>query len=445
MKFVSTRGSESATLEEALVRGLAGDGGLYLPEELPPFDPADFDSAASLQETACILLRPFFSGSGLERELEAIAAETFSFPVPLRELPVTTGRARLLELFHGPTAAFKDIGARFLAACLSRLQQGAATPLTVLVATSGDTGGAVAAAFCGREGVRVAVLFPEGRVSERQRRQLTGFGGNVLSLSVRGSFDDCQALVKQSMSDARLRGRVRFSSANSINIGRLLPQCTYYAHAALEHHRLAGRRPGFVVPTGNLGNGLACILARRMGLPIGDILLATNANRLIPDWLAGAEWAPRASLPTLASAMDVGSPSNMERLLALAGGREAARTEIRARPVSDAEIERQIAEDFNAFGFATCPHTATATRAYRELDEQERSEQDWILVATAHPAKFERIVEPLIGEELALPESLATLLSRPEQSRSIDAELDAFAGALDAAGFLDAGAATGDK
>ena len=445
MRFDSTRGGESASLEEALARGLAGDGGLYLPQTLPRFDPANFDGAASLQETACILLRPFFSGSTLERELEAIAAETFSFPLPLRKLPVTTGRAWLLELFHGPTAAFKDVGARFLAACLSRLERGAGTPLTILVATSGDTGGAVAAAFSGREGVRVAVLFPEGRVSERQRRQLTGWGGNVLSLSVRGSFDDCQALVKQAMGDVRLRRRCRFSSANSINVGRLLPQCTYYAHAALAQFGETGRRPGFVIPTGNLGNGLACILARRMGLPIGDIVLATNANRLIPDWLAGADWAPRSSLPTLASAMDVGSPSNMERLLALAGSRDAVRAEIRARSVSDAEIERQIAEDFRAFALATCPHTATASRAYRELSEQERREQDWIIVATAHPAKFEAIVEPLIGEEPALPESLAALLSRPEQSRSIDADLGALADALDAAGFLDAGAATGDK
>lgn len=445
MKFASTRGGESASLDEALARGLAGDGGLYLPEALPRFETTDFAGSGSLAETAYRLLRPFFAGSRLEGELESIVAETFSFPVPLRELPVAGGRAWLLELFHGPTAAFKDVGARFLAACLSRLQQGAGTPLTILVATSGDTGGAVAAAFSGREAVRVAVLFPEGRVSERQRRQLTGWGGNVLSLSVRGSFDDCQALVKQAMSDARLRHRFRFSSANSINIGRLLPQCTYYAHAALGQYRRTGRKPGFVIPTGNLGNGLACILARRMGLPIGEIVLATNANRLIPDWLAGADWTARSSLPTLASAMDVGSPSNMERLFALAGGRAAVGAEIRANPVSDAEIQRQIAGDFHAFGFATCPHTATATRTYGRLNERERRAQDWIIVATAHPAKFEAIVEPLIGEPLALPESLATLLSRREQSLSIDAHLDALTGALDAAWFLDAGTATGDK
>lgn len=445
MKFVSTRKGETASLDEALARGLAGDGGLYLPEQLPRFKVDDFDGAETLAETASVLLRPFFTGSPLERELDAIVDETFSFPVPLRELPVTPGRAWLLELFHGPTAAFKDVGARFLAACLSRLERGAARPLTVLVATSGDTGGAVAAAFAGREGVRVAVLFPEGRVSERQRHQLTGWGGNVLSLAVDGSFDDCQALVKLAMGEASLARRFRFSSANSINIGRLLPQCTYYAQAALDHHRRTGRQPGFVIPTGNLGNGLACILARRLGLPIGPVVLATNANRLIPDWLEGADWVPRASVPTLASAMDVGRPSNMERLMALAGDRAAVRHELRARSVSDAEIERQITQDFHELGFATCPHTATGTRVYHQLSELEKIEHDWIVVATAHPAKFERIVEPLIGQPVPVPESLQAILARPEQSVAIEPDLDSLVNALDAGWFLDAGSGTGDK
>lgn len=445
MRFVSTRGGAAATLDEALVRGLAGDGGLYVPERLPLFEAGAFDGADSVAKTARVLLRPFFAGSRLCGELDAIAGETFTFAVPVKELPVTPGRAWLLELFHGPTAAFKDIGARFLAACLSRLERGAETPLTVLVATSGDTGGAVAAAFAGRAGVRVAVLFPEGRVSGRQRRQLTGWGGNVLSLAVKGSFDDCQALVKQAMSEASLRSRFRFSSANSINIGRLLPQCSYYAHAALAHQRRTGRKPGFIVPTGNLGNGLACILARRMGLPIGEIVLATNANRLIPDYLEGAEWAPRASLPTLASAMDVGEPGNMERLMALAGDRASVEREIRARPVSDAEIERQIAQDFREFGFATCPHTATATFTYRQLAERERIDRDWLLAATAHPAKFERIVEPLIGAPVPVPDSLRDILSRPERSMAIAPDLDSLVGALDGARFLDERGATGDK
>ncbi|HEX2139735.1 MAG TPA: threonine synthase [Woeseiaceae bacterium] len=446
MRFASTRRQgDAVSLDEALVRGLAEDGGLYLPESLPRYDVGDFDGADSVTETASVLLRPFFAESCLRGELEAIVAETFTFPVPARELPVTPGRAWLLELFHGPTAAFKDVGARFLAACLSRLEQGAEVPLTVLVATSGDTGGAVAGAFAGREGVRVAVLFPDGRVSERQRRQLTGWGGNVLSLAVKGSFDDCQALVKQAMIDPLLRSRFRFTSANSINIGRLLPQCSYYAHAALAHHRRTGRKPGFIVPTGNLGNGLACILARRMGLPVGEVVLATNANRIVPDYLDGAEWASRTSLATLASAMDVGNPSNMERLMTLAGDRQSLQREIRARAVSDADIERQIAQDFREFGFATCPHTATATFTYGRLREDERTDGDWIIVATAHPAKFERIVEPLIGEPVPVPDSLQAILSRPERSVPIAPELDAMVEALDEACFLDEPVTTGDK
>jgi threonine synthase len=445
VKFASTRTGEAASLDEALVRGLAADGGLYLPERLPRFGISDFDGTGSLAGTASVLLRPFLAGSSLPGELEAIVAETFTFPVPARELPVTPGRAWLLELFHGPTAAFKDVGARFLAACLSRLERGQAMPLTVLVATSGDTGGAVAGAFAGREGVRVAVLFPEGRVSERQRRQLTGWGGNVLSLAVQGSFDDCQALVKEAMTAAPLGRRFRFSSANSINIGRLLPQCSYYAHAALAHHRRTGRKPGFIIPTGNLGNGLACVLARRMGLPIGEIVLATNANRIIPDYLDGAEWRSRTSLPTLASAMDVGNPSNMERLTALVSDRPSLQREVRARSVSDAEIEGQIRQDFRTFGFATCPHTATATFTYGQLTEQERIAGDWVMVATAHPAKFERIVEPLIGEPVPVPDSLRAILSRPEHCVTIAPNLDSMVEALDAACFLDEHAATGDK
>jgi threonine synthase len=216
------------------------------------------------------------------------------------------------------------------------------------------------------------VLFPENRISERQRHQLTCWGDNVLALSVAGSFDDCQALVKQALGDPGLRERFRFSSANSINVGRLLPQCTYYAHAALSRYRHGGGAPGFVIPTGNLGNALACLLARRMGLPIGDVVLATNANRPIPDYLERGEWRPRAGIATLASAMDVGAPSNTERLLALTGDVTTARREIRARSVSDAEIRATIAQDFRELGIATCPHTATATCTWRALDDAER-------------------------------------------------------------------------
>ena len=337
----------------------------------------------------------------------------------------------MLELYHGPTAAFKDVGAGFLAACLSRLEGDPAAPLTILVATSGDTGGAVAAAFDKRPGMRVVVLFPDGRVSARQEHQLTCWSNNVLSLSVRGSFDDCQALVKSALANGALCDRYRFSSANSINIGRLLPQSTYYADASLRHFRENGSKPGFVIPTGNLGNALACIMAREMGLPIGPIVLVTNANRTIPEYFETMQWLPRASVQTLASAMDVGDPSNMERLRNLLGEADVLRDRLGVLSVDDEQIKAEIRRDFEEFGFATCPHTATATHAWRQMDEALRTAHDWILVATAHPAKFETIVEPLIGETVPLPEELAEILARPSRSIAIAPELAALATAMD--------------
>jgi threonine synthase len=430
MHYFSTRGAGPVTLDEALVSGIARDGGLFLPQQLPEFTVGDFAAAGSIPEVAALLMMPFFSGSALRDDLEAILGETFSFPIPVTPLPVDQGSAGLLELYHGPTAAFKDVGAGFLAACLTRLEGDDASPLTILVATSGDTGGAVAAAFDERPGMRVVVLFPDGRVSERQAHQLTCWGDNVLSLRVRGAFDDCQALVKSALADAALGSRFRVSSANSINIGRLLPQSTYYAHASLEHYAQTGRKPGFIVPTGNLGNALACVMAREMGLPIGPIILATNANRTISDYFETLKWLPRPSVQTLASAMDVGDPSNMERLRSLVGDAEVLRERLGVLAVTDDLIQAAIRRDFDEFGFATCPHTATATHTWRQLDDELKTAHDWILVATAHPAKFETIVEPLIGTTVPLPDGLAEILSRPSRSVVIDPDLAALDSAL---------------
>jgi threonine synthase len=429
MQYFSTRGAGPATLDEALVSGIAADGGLFLPESLPQFAADDFSSAGDIPAVATTLLEPFFNGSKLRGDLDAILRETFSFPIPVTPLPAAEGFAGLLELYHGPTAAFKDVGAGFLAACLARLEGDENDPLTILVATSGDTGGAVAAAFNERPGMRVVVLFPDGRVSDRQAHQLTCWGKNVLSLRVQGAFDDCQALVKTALADAGLGRRFRFSSANSINIGRLLPQSTYYAHASIAHYARTGRKPGFIVPTGNLGNALACVMAREMGLPIGPIILATNANRTISDYFETLKWLPRPSVQTLASAMDVGDPSNMERLRSLVGDAEVLRERLGVLAVNDAQIETAIRRDHDDFGFATCPHTATATHTWRQLDDELRNGNDWILVATAHPAKFETIVEPLIGATVPLPDGLADILSRPSRSVAIDPDL----GALDTA------------
>lgn len=445
MKYLSTRGAANVNLDEAIISGIAADGGLFVPEALPTFNMADFDGAESIPDVARILLTPFFDDSTLASQLDGILAETFDFPIPLTPLPTESGNAALLELFHGPTAAFKDVGAGFLAACLTRLEESAATPLTILVATSGDTGGAVAAAFDQRPGIRVVVLFPDGRVSARQAHQLTCWSDNVLSLAVQGSFDDCQAIAKAAMADDALREEFRFSSANSINIGRLLPQCTYYAASSLQHSRDTGRKPGYIVPTGNLGNALACVVAREMGLPIGEIVLAGNANRIIADFLAGSEWLPRDSIATLASAMDVGNPSNMERLRNLIGEADALSERMRVFTASDEDIEAQIKSFHARFGIAICPHTATASYAYQQLDAKEQQSNDWIMVATAHPAKFELIVEPLIAQEIPLPEPLLRIQSKPSRSVAIDADMQSLKQALHDRFHLDASRKPGDK
>lgn len=423
MKYQSTRGSASPVLlSDALQQGLATDGGLYVPEALPLFEAGAFTNAETLVEIAQVLLAPFFEGDILEARLPEILAEAFDFDIPLVDLDDETS---LLELFHGPTAAFKDVGARFLASCLSRLNEGATRPLTILVATSGDTGGAVAAAFDGKPNVEVIVLYPAGKVSPRQEHQLTCWGDNVHAFAVEGSFDDCQRMAKQAFADPWWQEHKRLSSANSINIGRILPQMTYYAAASLWYERRRGHRAGIVVPTGNLGNALACIWAREMGLPIRDVVLATNANRSIPDFLESGRWEPRPSVETLATAMDVGNPSNMERLRCLYESEEAMASAIRAIPVDDHLIEDTIREGQERFDQIFCPHTATGVHARSLLDHGH-----YIVVATAHPAKFEQIVEPLIGGPVAVPRALSDLFERPTRVTHIGASLDELGSSL---------------
>ncbi|TLZ19829.1 MAG: threonine synthase [Gammaproteobacteria bacterium] len=420
--FASSRGgAPTVSFGAAVLQGLAPDGGLYVPLGWPHLAPPDFDGVSGLPAIAGRLLAPFLEGDPLARELAPLAAEALDFPAPLVPL-APDGRLSVLELFHGPTAAFKDFGARFLAGCFGCLRQGAERPLTILVATSGDTGGAVAAAFHQRPGVEVAVLFPKGLVSPTQERQLTCWGGNVRSLSVRGTFDDCQRLVKEAFRDAALATRTQLSSANSINLGRLLPQMVYYAAASLATWRAHRERASFIVPSGNLGNALACLWARRIGLPIGEVVLAHNANRTVPDFLASGEWRPRPSVATLASAMDVGDPSNMERLRALHAGIEELRAAVSAVSVSDDEIRARIVAGYRQFGQIWCPHTATAAEAWARLPPEARRERRWVLAATAHPAKFREIVEPLIGRTVPVPETLAKLFARPAQCVEIDAD-----------------------
>lgn len=431
MRFASTRDpSLLATLWQAIRLGIAPDGGLYVPGRFPAFQPTDFDAATTLQAVAERLLAPFFAGDEQAGRLTEIVRESFNFPAPLKRLPSGDGRVSVLELFHGPTSAFKDFGARFLAACLERQEHAADRPLTILVATSGDTGGAVAAAFHGRRWARVVILFPKGLVSPRQQQQLTCWGDNVSALAVRGSFDDCQRLTKEAFADDDLQAHFALSSANSINIGRLLPQAVYYAASSLALWRREGEAPGFIVPSGNLGNVVACTWARTMGLPIGPVELALNANRTVADFLASGEWRPRQSVATLASAMDVGNPSNMERLRALHPDWHDLSGQLRAHSVSDAEIRERIRADYRTLGEMWCPHTATAAEVYARLPGNLRRERHWVLVATAHPAKFDDIVAPLVGAEPPLPAALSRLLDRPSAFEVIEPELDALKVAL---------------
>jgi threonine synthase len=375
------------------------------------------------------VLQPFASGDPLQAALVDICNEAFNFQAPQFWLD-DAERLGVLELFHGPTAAFKDFGARFLAAALARLAPQTGRPLHVLVATSGDTGGAVAAAFHGRPGVQVSVLFPRGLVSPTQQQQLTCWGGNVRSFAVRGRFDDCQRMVKQAFADATLRSRFELTSANSINLGRLLPQTCYYWAASLRAQRAQGEPASFVIPSGNLGNATACVWARQMGAPIGEILLAHNINRTVPDYLRDGTLRVRASVPTISNAMDVGDPSNLERLTALYPTVEALRTAIDAVWIDDEATRGRIRTDFARYGRIWCPHTAVAAEAHARLDATRRARGRWLLVATAHPAKFRETVAPLIGESVPMPENLSRLFDRPSSATEIEPDIEALRRAL---------------
>jgi threonine synthase len=423
MRFISTRGgSDSVGLSAALRQGIAADGGLFVPERLPALSWTDVPASVSLAGLAGRVIAPFVEGDPLHDALAEVCRDAFTFPAPLLRLGDAGGDASVLELFHGPTCAFKDFGARFLAAALERLRRADDGVVTILVATSGDTGGAVAAAFHRRPGTNVVLLYPHGLVSARQAHQLSCWGGNVRTFAVHGTFDDCQRIAKDAFKDPQLASTHRLSSANSINPGRLLPQMVYYAASSLQIWYRTGRRANFIVPSGNLGNVTACVWARAIGLPIGEIVMATNANRTVTDFIDTGVWRPRASVATLASAMDVGNPSNMERLRGLLG--DDLRGQFQAYLVTDDEIRDTIREDARTLDYLWDPHGATAAYAYRQLSAERRTEP-WVLVATAHPAKFNEIVEPLIGDEIPVPPALARLLSLPRHEEQIEPSLDA--------------------
>lgn len=417
--FISTRGDTPATaIDDALIAGLAPDGGLYVPARIPAFE-GEWSSSMTLADTATRVLAPYFAGSRLRDALPAICARAYDFDAPL--VAMRGDGDSLLELFHGPTAAFKDYAARFLAEALAGLRADDAPVTTILVATSGDTGAAVAGAFHRRPGFEVVILYPDGRVSPRQAHGLECWGDNVRTFRVDGSFDDCQRMAKAALSDRDLRERMALTSANSISLGRLLPQVAYYAHTALGFHARHGGTLNLIVPTGNLGNAAAAFVAKRMGLPIGDIVLATNANDVLPRYFAGGNYAPEATKATLANAMDVGAPSNFERLRHWHSDDASLRAALSAHAVDDATIRATIAAAPERHGIVPCPHTACGLHVLETLRMQGDT-RPWTVVATAHPAKFDSIVEPLVGHPVALPPALAACLARPAHGEALAAD-----------------------
>ncbi len=404
MKFVSTRNSKKLyTIDEAIHLGLAPDGGLFVPQQIKKIK-MNFNHSVPI--FAAKMLKPYF-----DQELNQITKKAFNFKIPIRHLK---NGPKVLELFHGPTCAFKDFAARFLAEYAVHNQK---TNLlkTVLVATSGDTGGAVAAAFLKKKNFRVVILFPKGKISKRQEKQLTSFGHNVHAFAVKGTFDDCQKIVKSAFQDKRFK-KFKLISANSVNLARILPQSVYYAYTSLQYPNST-----FIIPTGNLGNATACIWAKKMGFPIKKIIFACNENKTLLNYYKTGKYLPKKSVQTLANAMDVGTPSNFERVNHLYSKFINFKKEIEVYSISDQQIQSTIRNAFQKYKYEICPHTATAFAVY-----EKHNIKNAILVSTAHPAKFEKIVEKIIHKKIKVPKTLQKILKQKSRSVTIAPNLDTF-------------------
>ena len=426
MNYYSTNHhSPAATLQEAVVRGLAPDRGLYMPEHIHPL-PSDFYDGIdrlSLPDIACRVADAFFGDDIPQDTLHELVRDTLSFDIPL--VPVT-GCIHSLELFHGPTLAFKDVGARFMARLLGYfIHREGAGEVNVLVATSGDTGSAVANGFLGVEGIRVYVLYPKGKVSEIQEKQFTTLGRNITALEVDGTFDDCQALVKDAFMDGELNARLRLTSANSINVARFLPQSFYYFHAYAQLKR-EGRADNVVVcvPSGNFGNLTAGLFAARMGLPVGRFIAANNRNDIFYQYLRTGVYSPRPSIATIANAMDVGAPSNFARILDLYGNNHAAIcADISGATYTDEQIADTVRTTWQQHHYLLDPHGACGFRA---LQEGLREGEAGIFLETAHPAKFKDTVERIIGQPVDTPDKLRAFMQGTRRSVPMSKDFPAF-------------------
>lgn len=414
MRYYSTNNTgHFVTLQEAVIQGLAPDNGLYMPEQIPAFSQDFFDSLSkkSFQEIALEVAKVFVGDEISSDQLKAIIDNTITFDAPLVEVEKNIFS---LELFHGPTLAFKDFGARFMSQVLGYFAQQQKREIVILVATSGDTGSAVANGFLGVKGTRVIVLYPSGKVSDIQEKQFTTLGKNITAVEVAGTFDDCQRLVKQAFLDEELKSKFFLTSANSINIARLIPQSFYYFFA---WSRLAQKENSvFCIPSGNFGNLTAGLFAKRMGLPIKHFIAATNANDIVPQYLDTTSFSPRPSVQTINNAMDVGNPSNFARMLDLFHhGHEAMTKEITGYSFTDEETRTAMIDVFQQSKYVLDPHGAIG---YLGLKKYRSNHPDGVgvFLETAHPAKFLDVVESTLHSRIVIPDSLQRFLSGKKET-----------------------------
>ncbi len=409
--------SAKVSFREAVIRGLAPDKGLYYPDKISPLDKDIISGMATLSNEAISYhaISQFVEGEIPEAVLSEIISETLDFPFPLVEI---AENIYSLELFHGPTMAFKDVGACFMARCLGYFKKGSATPkLTVLVATSGDTGGAVANGFLGVEGVEVVILFPSGRVSDIQERQLTTLEQNIKALEVKGTFDDCQAMVKKAFLDNDLKEEIQLTSANSINIARWLPQMFYYFFAYKQLLQLKNEDPLVVsVPSGNFGNICAGMVAHQLGLPIEHFIASTNINDTVPQYLETGIYEPKASVSTISNAMDVGDPSNFVRIRKLVNNDiHKLKTLFSSHSFTDKETKKAMKLLFKRYRYIADPHGCVGYLGL-ETYRKEHPETVGVFLETAHPVKFIDVVESTLKTKVTLPGQIAKLMNRKKKS-----------------------------
>lgn len=421
MRLYSTKNlSSDFSLKEAIFKGLPDDGGLFMPYVIPVLPDTFFENIQnlSLQEIAFEVSKNMLQGAVSDEALRKIVDDAVNFEVPLVPLDKNI---HSLELFQGPTYAFKDFGARFMSRLMAHFIDDKQEKVNILVATSGDTGSAVAHGFLGVPGIHVTILYPSGKVSDMQEKQFTTLGKNITALEVDGTFDDCQKMVKQAFGDKELNEAMKLTSANSINIARLIPQSFYYFYA---YSRLDKSRPlVFSVPSGNFGNLLGGLLAKKMGLPVYKFVAATNANHVVPDYLTSGEFNPRPSVRTVSNAMDVGNPSNFERILNIFGGAfEDIKANIVGKHYTDEETKAIITYVYKAQGYILDPHSAIGYKGLKEYLDEEGKDLNGVFLATAHPAKFLEVVAPLIEGDVSIPEALQEAMSKPKQSKPIPAD-----------------------